>query len=52
MMTMCAVTLKQASECLTCGGEWSMESDMEKYCGKCNSYLINIDGEIYQQQGW
>ena len=52
MMTMAMISLKQATECITCGSSWTTETELEKFCGKCNSYIIDIDGEVYTTQGW
>ena len=52
MMTMTMMTLEQAKECITFGGDWTTQTKLEKFCGNCNSYMIEIDGEVYTTQGW
>ena len=51
-MTMTMKSLKQAEECITCGSNWTTETELEKFCGKCNSNMIQIEGEVYTTQGW
>ena len=38
--------------CNMCGSDWTTQTKLEKFCGKCNSHLIEIGGEVYSQQGW
>ena len=38
--------------CVVCGGDWTMQSHVEKYCDKCKSHMLIIEDEIYLQQGW
>ena len=52
MMTMELITIAQAKVCNMCGSDWTTQTKLEKFCGKCNSHLIEIGGEVYSQQGW
>jgi len=51
-MTMSMITLEQATKCVCCGSDWTSQTAVEKFCGKCNSYMVDIDGEVYTTKGW
>tara|TARA_R110002020_G_scaffold29096_5_gene92096 strand:- start:1547 stop:1708 length:162 start_codon:yes stop_codon:yes gene_type:complete len=53
MMTMMKNKDVMASKvCVMCGGKWTMQSAVEKYCDNCKTHILIIEDEIYQQQGW
>ena len=53
MMTMMKNKDVMASKvCVVCGGDWTMQSHVEKYCDKCKSHMLIIEDEVYLQQGW
>jgi len=44
--------IEDAKVCVVCGGHWTMQTKVEKYCDKCKSHLLQIEDELYLQRGW
>ncbi len=38
--------------CVTCKAEWSLFTDMERYCDRCKTQIIIIEDEVYFDRGW
>ena len=52
MMALKEIKMEETLVCIMCGGAWSSQNEMEKYCGKCKTHIVIIDDEIYYAQGW
>lgn len=42
--------MKEHDRCVTCKEEWSLYTDMERYCEGCATHIIIIDDEFYRTE--
>ena len=44
--------MQEHGKCVTCKGEWSLSTKIEKYCESCKTHIIFIEDEVYYDRGW
>jgi len=42
--------LNEDGVCITCKGEWTLLSEMERYCERCATHIIIIEDEVYKTE--
>ncbi len=44
--------MNEHGKCVTCKKEWTLHTDMERYCNRCKTRILILQDEVYFDRGW
>jgi len=44
--------MNEHGKCITCKADWSLYTEMERYCKLCKTRIVIIQDEVYFDKGW